>query len=130
VKLIMYKSRNSRVMIVLTLLTLLILGVLGCGRRRTGIQIVPLGNREVLTLSSDDVVEVMRRAGFTDEQVLEYGTELRNGLAQSGAVQIRINNKAVAVFAINRERGDCVYITNRLGGNFIYNVDTGWVGGG
>lgn len=114
-------------MIALVLLALLALGVVGCGH--TGIQVIPLSNRHILALSADDVVQVMRGAGFSDRQIMAYGTDLRNGLAQYGAVQIKVNNKLEAVFAINLDRGDCVYISTRLRGNFIYNLKTGWVGG-
>ncbi|MHC4557088.1 MAG: hypothetical protein ACYS80_07260 [Planctomycetota bacterium] len=124
-----YKSKNSGVIIVLVLQVLLALGVVGCAQT-AGIQVIPLSNRNVLVVSADDVVQVMRRAGFSDRQILEYGPELRNGLAESGAVQFKINNKLEAVFAINRDQGDCVYISTRLRGNFIYDVDEGWVGGG
>jgi hypothetical protein len=129
VKPIRYNSRNSRLTIIFTLLALLALGAVGCSRESTGIRIIPLSNRNVLALSPDDVVQVMRRAGFSDRQILEFGTDLRNGLAESGAVQIKIGKKVEAVFAINLSEGDCVYISTRLRGNFIYNVDTGWVGG-
>jgi len=44
-------------------------------------------------------------------------------------VQIKIGKKVEAVFAINLNDGDCVFISTRLRGNFIYNVDTGWLGG-
>jgi hypothetical protein len=128
VKPIRYKSRISSVTIILTLLALLALGVGGCARSDTGIRIIPLSNRSVLALNPDDVVEVMRRAGFSDAQILEFGTDLRNGLAESGAVQIKIGKKVEAVFAINLSESNCVYISTRLRGNFIYDVDAGWVG--
>jgi hypothetical protein len=89
-----------------------------------------MSNRHVLALDADDVVQIMRRAGFSDSQILEYGTDLRNGLAESGAVQIKIGRKVEAVFAVNLNDGNCVYISTRLRGNFIYNVDSGWLGGG
>ena len=127
---IRYNSRYSSVTIMLTLLALLALGAVGCARDSTGIRVVPMSNRNVLALSSDDVVEVMKRSGFSDNQILEYGTDLRNGLAESGAVQIKIGKKVEAVFAINLNDGDCVFISTRLRGNFIYNVDSGWLGGG
>jgi len=130
VKPIRYNSRYSSVMIILTLLALLALGVVGCARDSAGIRIVPMSNRNVLALSPDDVVEVMKRSGFSDNQILEYGTDLRNGLAESGAVQIKIGKKVEAVFAINLNEGDCVYISTRRRGHFIYNVDSGWYGGG
>ena len=125
---IRYSARISSVAIILTLLALLALGIGGCSRSSTGIRVIPLSNRSVLALSPDDVVEIMRRAGFSDRQILEYGTDLRNGLAESGAVQIRIGKKVEAVFAINLSESNCVYISTRLRGNFIYDVDAGWIG--
>jgi len=130
VKPIRYNSRYSSVTIMLTLLALLALGAVGCARNSMGIRVIALSNRDVLDLSPNDVVELMRRAGFSDNQVLEYGTDLRNGLATSGAVQIKIGKKVEAVFAVNLSDGDCVFISTRLRGNFIYNVDTGWLVGG
>ena len=123
-----YNSRISSVMIILTLLTLVALGISGCSNSSTGIQVIALSNRSVLALSPDDVVQIMRRAGFSDAQILEYGTDLRNGLAESGAVQIKIGKKVEAVFAVNLSESNCVYISTRLRGNFIYDVDSGWVG--
>jgi len=125
---IRYNSRICSVAILLTLLALVALGIGGCARSSTGIRVIPLSNRSVLALNPDDVVEVMRRAGFSDGQILQYGTDLRNGLAESGAVQIKIGKKVEAVFAINLSEGNCVYISTRLRGNFIYDVDAGWVG--
>jgi len=130
VKLIRYNLRNSSMTIMFMLLALLALGAVGCSRQSTGIRVIPLSNRSILALSPDDVIEVMRRAGFSDKQVLEYGMDLRDGLAESGAVQIKIGKKVEAVFAINLNNGNNVFISTRLRGNFIYNVDSGWLGGG
>lgn len=127
---IRYNSTSGSVMIMLVLLALLVLGAVGCARNYSGIRVIPLSNRSVLALSSDDVVAIMRRSGFSDRQILEYGTDLRNGLAESGAVQIKIGKKVEAVFATNLDDGDCVYISTRLRGNFIYNTKLGWVGSG
>ena len=125
-----YNLKNSSLKIMFMLLALLALGAAGCSRQSTGIRVIPLSNRSILALSPDDVIEVMRRAGFSDKQVLEYGMDLRDGLAESGAVQIKIGKKVEAVFAINLNDGNNVFISTRLRGNFIYNVDSGWVGGG
>lgn len=124
---IRYKLIKSGEVIGLLLLLLLAFGLAGCGYQNTGIQFIPVSNREILTLNADDIVQIMRRAGFSDNQIMQYGTDLRNGLAQSGAVEVRINRKVEAIFAIN---GDSVYISTRLRGNFIFNIRTGWVGGG
>jgi hypothetical protein len=121
-------SRKTRIsgsgaIIVSLLLALLAFGVVSCAQR--GFEVIPLNHQEILTLTSDDIVRVMRRAGFSDNQILEYGTDLHDALSRSGAAQIKINKRLQAVFAIN---GDSVYISTRLRGNFIYNVKTGWVG--
>ena len=125
VKPISRKTRisGSGVIIVSLLLTLLAFGVVSCAQK--GFEVIPLNHQEVLTLSSDEIVRVMRQAGFSDNQILEYGTDLHDALSRSGAAQIKMSKKLQAVFAIN---GDSVYISTRLRGNFIYNVKTGWVG--
>ncbi len=123
-KLISRVSRNGGVIVASLLLALLAFGVVSCAQR--GFEVIPLSYQEVLTLSSDDIVRVMRQAGFSDGQVLEYGTALHDALSREGAAQIRIRKNPEAVFAIN---GDAVYISTRLRGNFIYNVKTGWVAG-
>ncbi|MCH7556359.1 MAG: hypothetical protein IIB56_02765 [Planctomycetes bacterium] len=123
-KLISRVSRNGGAIVASLLLTLLTFGVVSCATH-SGIEILPLRNQDVLTLSSDDIVRVMRHAGFSDNQILEYGTDLHSALSREGAAQIRVKKNLEAVFAIN---GDAVYISSRLRGNFIYNVKTGWVG--
>lgn len=93
--------------------------------RSTGFKIIALSNQNVVALSADDVVQVMRRAGFSDEQILKLGTELRNALLYSGAAQVRLRDKVEAVFAVH---GDYVFITTRLRGSFIYDAKKrGWV---
>ncbi len=125
VKPISRKTRisGSGMIIVSLLMALLAFGVVSCAQK--GFEVIPLNHQEVLTLSSDEIVRVMRQAGFSDNQILEYGTDLHDALSRSGAAQIKMSKKLQAVFAIN---GDSVYISTRLRGNFIYNVKTGWVG--
>ena len=98
--------------------------VVGCvgGGASTGISIEPLPNHEVAALDSDDIVRIMKRAGFSDEQILEHGTELRNTLATSGAVQIRIGEYVEAIFAVSARY---LHITTRLRGSFMYDFETG-----
>ncbi len=122
-KSIRYESRNGGVNIVLLLLALMASDGGGCMQHSGGFEVIPVSNRYVLALSSDDVVQVMRRAGFSDDQILELGTDVHDGMLESGAVQIKVGDKVEVVFAAN---GDDVYIGTRLRGNFIYNVKTGW----
>ncbi len=121
-KLISQVARNGGVIVASLLLTLLAFGVVSCAAHR-GLKVVPLNHVEVLTLSSDDIVQVMRRAGFSDNQILEHGTDLHDALSRSGAARIEINKTLQAIFAIN---GDTVWLSTRQG-NLIYNVKTGWV---
>jgi len=84
-----------------------------------------VSSQDVAELSADDIVIVMRRVGFSDEQIVELGTQLRDGLLLSGAVQISQNNIVEAIFVI---RDNKVHITARLRGNFIYDLQKGsWV---
>lgn len=121
-KLIKHESKNGGVIIVLLLIALLALGVVGCAQH-TGFEVIPVSSRNVLALSADDIVQVMRRAGFSDNQILELGTEVHDALLQSGGVYIKVNKKVEATIAVS---DDDVYISTRLRGNFIYNVNTGW----
>jgi len=110
-------------------LCILLCFVVGCVSTRsgksTGFQVVPVSSRDVAALSSDDIVRVMRRTGFSDEQILELGTQLRNALLLSGAAQIKQGNIVEAIFAVDENN---VYITTRLRGNFIYDLQKGsWV---
>ena len=120
------RSKNFDVIFMSLMLAILAIGLGGCVGNR-GLEIFPLNNQDVLTLSSDDIVRIMRGAGFSDNQILQYGENLHLALSQYGAAQIKIRRKLEAVFAIN---GDAVYISTRLRGNFIYNTKTGWVGSG
>ncbi|GAF75906.1 unnamed protein product, partial [marine sediment metagenome] len=40
--------------------------------------VVVLNNQQVAALDTDDVVRIMQRAGFSDQQILDLGTDLRN----------------------------------------------------
>jgi len=88
----------------------------------SSIQVLPIGNRDVLDLSDDDVMKVLKKAGFSDDTISICVTEVRNGLAQTGAVQIKIDNEVELVCAI---RIDDVHISSRQRGMYIYNVKTG-----
>ncbi len=121
---------NLNVIVILLLTSFLSLGVIGCmhpdGSDSMTFQVIPVGSRDVADLSSDDVVRIMRRSGFSDDQILELGTKVRNSLLSSGAVEIKRGRIIEAIFAVNDKN---VFITTRLRGNFIYNVEKGtWIG--
>ena len=116
-------KQNEYVVTVTTTLLALLLSVLfavaGCTDRTPKFGVVSVDNQEVAALAAEDVVRVMLRAGFTNEQILELGTELRNELAFSGAVQINEEDKVQAILAVD---SGYVYVSSRLRGSFIYDL--------
>jgi len=124
----MQKVKDKMVRSKFLLFTFYFLVASGCASTRgnkSQFQVIPVSSQDVAELSSDDVVRVMRRVGFSDEQILELGAQLRDGLLLSGAVQISRNNIVEAIFVIRDNR---VHITARLRGNFIYDLQKGsWV---
>lgn len=116
---------SGDVIVVLSLILFLSLGMVSCASTRgnkSQFQVIPVGSQDVAELSADDIVIVMRRVGFSDEQIVELGTQLRDGLLLSGAAQISRNDIVEAIFVI---RDDKVHITARLRGNFIYDLQKG-----
>ena len=107
------------------LILILALGIAGCttatNSNSSRLRITPLSNQNTINLRSDDIVRMMQRVGFSDEQILELGTNMRDSLLRSGAAQLEINDEVEAIFAVNN---DFVYIATRLRGSFIYNVKT------
>ena len=116
-------TTRARVGVTVMSLLLLVVAVTGCEKQKD-FHVVPLPNKHVLALSSDDIVQIMSRAGFTQEQIVEIGPQLRSGLLNAGAVQVRVGDYVEAIFAV---QGDSVYISTRLRGTFIYNIKRGWV---
>lgn len=125
------RSKLAKRGVVLSFL-LLTLTVAGCehsaaySHANSKLKIVPVSNRDIIDLAADDIIEIMRRAGFSDEQILKLGPDLQNGLAELGAAHFRVGNNLEAIFAVN---GDYVHITTRLRGSFVYDTRKGWVQG-
>jgi hypothetical protein len=131
------------VIVLLVLLPLLSWGMGGCAhvgkftkgigslttgsssKRAAELQVVPLSNQDVIALGADDIIRIMRRAGFSDDQILQLGTDVRNALLLSGAAQVRLKDKVEVIFAVH---DDYVFITTRLRGHFIYDVKAGGFG--
>lgn len=88
------------------------------------VEIVPVPNQDVIVLNAEETIQILRAAGFSDNQILEYGPAIREGLAKSGAVRILIDKVVEAGLAT---KGDDIYISTRSRGYFIYNINTGWV---
>lgn len=91
---------------------------------RSGIKVIPAPNQDVLVLTADEVVLIMQRVGFSNEQIQKYGWPVCDALARSGAVRILVDGQVEAAFAV---KGDEVFISSRSRGQHIYNINTGWV---
>jgi len=98
----------------------ILLWVLLCfaGCKSVKLNISPVGNPDVADLTAEDIVLILIRAGFTEDQVMVLGTALHNQLSTSGAVEINGENKVEAIIAVS---GDCIYVSSRMRGHFIYN---------
>lgn len=94
----------------------IILSIVGC--TNIDYEVIPVNNSEVAALNAEDIARIMLRAGFSYDHIIEFGTDLRNELLLSGAAQINVEKKVEALFAVN---GDCVYVSSRIRGSFIYN---------
>lgn len=100
---------------------ILLAGVAGC-QTSNRLEMKPLGGTAPIGLTADDVVMIMQRAGFSDGEILKSGTELRNALAQFGAVQVRSTDTTEAIMVV---RGPYVQVSSQRTGAFVYNVEIG-----
>ena len=89
----------------------------GAGRT----QVTRLPNGGTMNLAPDDVIRLMQRTGFSDDQIVQIGPDLYEGLAQTGAVQIRVGPKVEAIFLVD---GQCVIGTSRKTGHVTYDTET------
>ncbi len=100
-----------------------VLGGFSCAhqQRLMGGAVERIPNRDVVALSADDIVLLMRRAGFSDMQILDYGPKVRNDLAASGGSRVVSHNFVEAIFAVH---DDTVYASTRQRGTFRYEPET------
>ena len=90
-----------------------------CGCSRMSVQ--PLPGRDVALLDARDIVSVMRRAGFDEEEILESGTRLRNALVSRGAAQLIQGRQTEALFAVHRPY---LYVSTLRRGSFVFDLRT------
>ena len=101
-------------------------GLLGKSKSsNAGLEIVPKNNRYALTVSpsADDIVTMMAKIGFPEDQILTLGENLRNALATQGGAEVRRGKEVGAIFAAYQN--DTVFISTRRGGTYIYDLRNG-----
>lgn len=89
--------------------------------QKSPFRVIARKNMEVAALNPDDIVRVMERVGFADEQILELGTDLHNALRFSGAAAITYKKDTLAVFMIE---SDYLRIRSQAGA-FDYQISKG-----
>lgn len=102
-------------LLIILLAVLLFVG--GCSQ--SGFRIEPRSNHDTVYLSLNDLVGLMLQSGFSDEQIRMYGPELRDVLSKSGAARVFNGDIEEATLAVD---GDCVYVSSKSRGLFIYNL--------
>jgi len=90
-------------------------------QNKDGLRIEAKSNREVARLGPDDVVRVMQRVGFSDDQILDLGTDLHNALLLSGGAQVIYGKRLEMIFAVNNQQ---IHIQSRSRGTFVYDLST------
>jgi hypothetical protein len=83
------------------------------------LRIVARSGREVVRLSPDDVIRIMQRVGFSDDQILDLGPDLYQALLVSGAAEVLYGRRTEMIFVVSNRQ---VRIQSRTRGTFLYDV--------
>jgi hypothetical protein len=86
---------------------------------KEGLSIVAKSSRETVRLTPDDLVRIMQRVGFSDDQIMDLGTDLFNALLLSGGADVYYGQRLEMMFAVNNRQ---VQIQSRTRGTFIYDT--------
>ena len=86
------------------------------------LKIEPFTSSEVAQLSADDIVRITKRIGFTDQQVIELGADLRNALYLSGGARVIYRGNVDALIQV---RGPDIYIQTASRGQHVYDMTHG-----
>lgn len=79
--------------------------------------VTPVTVGESAAVSALDLARAMVQAGFSREQILEYGPSVRNSLASSGAAKVTDGDSVLALMSILDGN---LYITSRTRGSLVY----------
>jgi len=82
----------------------------------------PVTSSEVADLSADDVIKIAMKIGFTKQQIVQFGADLRDALHQSGAARVLIRGN---VEALLRVQSGNVWISSATYGDHVYSLSTG-----
>ncbi len=83
------------------------------------LRVVPRKNRDRARLAPDDIVRIMQRVGFADDQILELGTDLHNALLISGAAAVIYGKQTEVLFTV---KGEHLFIQARGRSGMVYDM--------
>jgi hypothetical protein len=84
-----------------------------------GLQVVPRSCGQIVNLAADDIVGVMRRMGFRDDQILDLGPRLRDALRTAGGAAFVRGRQIDAMIAVS---DGYLFVQSNLQGSFIYDI--------
>ena len=106
--------RNTHLLL---LVILLVISTVGCSH----MEVHPLANRgQAIGLDAKQMVKIMKRAGFSYEEILDYGPKVRNSLARNGAAQVMKSDMTQAIFVVNKPY---LYVSSKENGSFTYHLE-------
>ncbi|MEW6744669.1 MAG: hypothetical protein AB1486_18085 [Planctomycetota bacterium] len=91
----------------------------GCASTGGHLEVQPFQARAAAELSADEVVDVMLQAGFSTEEILELGSDLRNALAFEGGARIKEGEASRAIFLVDE---GYVYVAVRGGRDVTFRL--------
>jgi hypothetical protein len=86
------------------------------------LRIVARSTTQVASLSPNDIIRIMRRIGFDDQQILDLGTDLYNALRLSGGAEVYYGKRALMIFAVQNGQ---IQIQSDTRGSFVYDLAQG-----
>jgi hypothetical protein len=101
------------------LVALVLFPVMLPGCQTATMRVVPIASEHHMALAADDIVLMMRQAGFTDSEILKYGTDVRNALATQGSARVEVDDVVRAIFFAQK---DTVHVTTTVGKAFFYQI--------
>lgn len=89
---------------------------------KEGLRIEARSATQVARLSPADTVRIMQRLGFSNQQIVELGTDLHNALLLSGAAEVYYGKTLEMIVAVVNGQ---IQIQCRTRGTFVYDLAKG-----
>ena len=86
------------------------------------LKIEPVTNSEVADLSADDVIKICMKIGFTKQQIVNLGADLKNALLLSGGARVIYRGNVEALIQV---RQPDIYIQTATRGQHVYDMARG-----